>query len=125
MPEYEYRCNNCQRSITLFYKTYADYDAAPHTCPHCQSTDLTRLISRVSVARSEEARLESFADPSAFAGLDSDDPRELGRAMRHMSRELGEDMGEEFGEVIDRLESGESPDSIEESMPDLGSDLTD
>ena len=30
------------------------------------------------------------------------------------------DLGEEFDEVVGRLESGESPESIEESMPDLG-----
>ena len=32
----------------------------------------------------------------------------------------GEDMGDEFNEVVDRLEKGESPESIEQSMPDLG-----
>jgi putative FmdB family regulatory protein len=124
MPEYDYRCNSCQRKVTLFYKTYADYDAATHTCPECQSIDLKRLITRVALARSEESRMESFADPSAFSGLDSDDPRELGRAMRKMGQELGEDLGGEFDEVIDRLESGESPDSIEASLPDPGDDLT-
>jgi len=36
---------------------------------------------------------------------------------------MGEDMGEEFNEVVDRLEKGESPESIEGSMPDLGSEL--
>ena len=36
-----------------------------------------------------------------------------------MSGELGEDMPPEFGEVIDRLEAGQSPEEIEESMPDL------
>ena len=36
-----------------------------------------------------------------------------------MSNEMGEDMGEYFDEVVERLESGESPDSIEKTMPDL------
>ena len=125
MPVYEYRCNGCQREVTLFYKTYAEYDAATHTCPYCQSTDLTRLISRVAVARSEEARLNALADPASFGDLDSDDPRAMGRVMRKMSRELGEDMGPEFDEVVDRLESGESPESIEQSLPDLGDDAFD
>lgn len=125
MPVYEYRCNSCQRQVTLVYKTYADYDEATPTCPHCQSTDLTRLISRVAVARSEGARLEALADPSSFGDLDGDDPRALGRAMRKMSREMGEDLGGEFNEVIDRLESGESPESIEQSLPDLGDDTLD
>jgi putative FmdB family regulatory protein len=122
MPEYDYRCNECGRKVSLFYQTYAEFDAATHTCPHCGSTDLTRLISRVAVAKSEEARMDSLADPSAFAGLDSEDPRELGRAMRKMSRELGEDIPAEFDEVVGRLESGESPESIEKDLPDLGGD---
>ncbi|MDX1416725.1 MAG: hypothetical protein R3293_21165 [Candidatus Promineifilaceae bacterium] len=61
-------------------------------------------------------------DDSSMAGLDEEDPRALGRFMRKMSNEMGEDMGAEFNEVVDRLEKGESPESIEESMPDLGND---
>jgi hypothetical protein len=64
--------------------------------------------------------MDSLMDDSALAGLDEEDPKSIGRFMRKMSREMGEDLGEEFGEVVDRLESGESPESIEESMPDLG-----
>jgi Flp pilus assembly protein TadB len=40
--------------------------------------------------------------------------------MRHMSSEMGEDLGDEFDEVVGRLEAGESPESIEETLPDLG-----
>jgi hypothetical protein len=40
--------------------------------------------------------------------------------MRKMGSELGEETPPEFDEVVGRLESGESPDEIEESMPDLG-----
>ena len=36
-----------------------------------------------------------------------------------MSQEMGEEMPPEFDEVIDRLESGQSPEEIEESMPEL------
>jgi hypothetical protein len=32
---------------------------------------------------------------------------------------MGEDLGEEFGEVVDRLEKGQSPEEIEEAMPEL------
>jgi Flp pilus assembly protein TadB len=40
--------------------------------------------------------------------------------MRKMGNEMGEDLGEEFDEVVDRLEAGEDPESIEQSMPELG-----
>jgi Flp pilus assembly protein TadB len=42
--------------------------------------------------------------------------------MREISREMGEDLGPEFHEVVDRLESGESPESVEKSLPGLGGD---
>jgi len=72
------------------------------------------------VVRSEENRLDSLADPTNFAGLDENDPKSIGRWMRKMGNEMGEDMGSEFTEMVDRLEAGEDPESIEKSMPDLG-----
>jgi hypothetical protein len=56
-------------------------------------------------------------------GLDEDDPKSIARWMRKMGAETGEDMPEEFDEVIDRLERGQSPEDIEEAMPDLAEDL--
>ena len=119
MPVYEFRCLDCRRPARLFM-SFAEYDTADPQCPHCNGRNLRRRIGRVAVAKSEDARLDGMMDDSALAGLDEEDPRSIGRFMRKMSREMGEDMGDEFNEVVDRLESGESPDSIEESMPDLG-----
>jgi exonuclease VII small subunit len=39
--------------------------------------------------------------------------------MRKMSNEMGEDVGPEFSEVVDRLESGQSPEDIEKAIPNL------
>ncbi len=82
-----------------------------------------RLISRVAVVRSEDSHLDDLADPSMLDGLDEDDPKSIARWMRRMSAETGEEMPEEFDEVIDRLESGQSPEEIEQSMPDLAGDM--
>jgi putative FmdB family regulatory protein len=124
VPIYEFRCNACTRKVTLSYPSVADYASATPACIHCGSTDLTRLISRVRVVRSEESRLESMADSGDFAGLD-ENPRSLGRMMRQLGAEMGEDTGPEFEEVVGRLEAGESPEAIEESMPELGGDTGD
>jgi len=122
MPAYDYRCNDCKRRVVLKYKTYADYDAAAPICPNCKSTNLTRLISRVAIAKSESSRMDSF-DDSSMDDLADADPATLGRYMRRMSSEMGEDLGEEFNEVVGRLESGEDPESIESSLPGgLGGD---
>ena len=121
MPDYEYQCANCGKYVKLFF-TYSEFDSAEPACTHCGSTNLNRLISRVGLAKSEESRLDALDPDSMMAGLDEEDPRSMGRFMRKMSEEMGEDLGDEFEEVVGRLESGESPESIEESMPDLGAD---
>jgi hypothetical protein len=64
-----------------------------------------------------------MADPSMLDGLDEQDPKSLARWMRKMSGEVGEEMPPEFDEVIDRLESGQSPEEIEEAMPNLTEDM--
>ncbi len=119
MPYYDYRCQNCERKVRLFL-TYAEYDRAQPECPYCHSAELQRRVSRVALAKSEDARIESLLDDSDLGALDDEDPRALGRFMRKMSREMGEEMGGEFDEVVERLEKGESPEAIEQSMPDLG-----
>ena len=118
MPMYEYRCQTCGRRARLFF-TYAEYDTAQPICPHCHQNAMQRIIGRVAVGKSEEARVDAMADDSLMAGLDEEDPRALGQFMRKMSREMGEDLGDEFHEVVDRLEKGESPETIEASMPEL------
>jgi hypothetical protein len=37
---------------------------------------------------------------------------------------MGEDLPPEFDEVVDRLESGQSPEDIESAIPDLGGDAS-
>jgi putative FmdB family regulatory protein len=122
MPIYEYRCHDCRRRVSLFHRSFAAIPDEP-TCPRCGGTHLTRLISRVAVVRSEDSRMDDLADPSMLDGLDENDPKSLARWMRKMGSEVGEEMPQEFDEVIDRLESGQSPEEIESAMPDLGEDL--
>lgn len=121
MPNYEYRCLNCRKKFEVFM-AYSEYGKRQVACPHCQSENVQRRIGRVRVAHSTESRLEGMADPSSLAGLD-EDPRALGKMMREMSKETGEDMGSEFDEVVGRLEAGQSPEQIEQDLPDLGTGM--
>jgi putative FmdB family regulatory protein len=123
LPIYEYRCNDCGRRVTLFWRSFSEIGETPPRCSFCGGEDLIRLVSRVAVVRSEESRLENLADPSSLAGLDENDPKSMARWMRKMSQEMGEDLGPEFDEVIERLEAGQSPEEVEEAMPDLGGEL--
>ena len=90
MPLYEFRCHDCKRK-SVFSFTYAEYGQAEPTCPHCQSQQLRRLISRVALAKSEDSRLDAMADDSLMAGLDEEDPQST-RAI-HAQNESGNGRG--------------------------------
>jgi putative FmdB family regulatory protein len=124
MPIYEYRCRKCHRRVTILLRSYSDAEALKPKCPHCGHNKLERLISRVAVVKSEEARLDALADDMDLGDLDENDPRSVARWMKKMSGEVGEDLGEEFHEAIDRLESGQSLEEVEKAMPDLGAGHT-
>ena len=117
MPIYQYRCLNCKKRFEAFL-SYSEYGIKQVLCPHCTSNQVQRRIGRVRIAKSEESRMEDLTDTTDLDGLE-EDPRALGRMMRKMSNEMGEDVGPEFNEVVDRLESGQSPEDIEKVIPDL------
>ena len=119
MPIYEYYCGDCRRRVSVFYRTFSAASNETARCPRCESINLRRLVSKVAVLKSEESRLDNMADPSFMAGLENEDPRALAGFMRKMSDEMGEPLDPEMHEVIDRLEKGESPETIEQSMPEL------
>ena len=119
MPAYDYACQNCKNRVSI-RQSYADYGVKPVNCPICGSADLKRLINKVRIAKSEERRADDMDDASFMNDVDENDPRSMARAMRKMGAEMGEDLPPEFNEITDRLESGEDPESIEQSMPELG-----
>lgn len=123
MPIYEYGCYDCRKRISIFWRSFSAVAKETPTCPRCSGTKLKRLVSQVATLRSEESRLENLADPSNLAGLDENDPKSLAKWMKQMSSEVDEDVGPEFNEVIGRLEAGQSPEKIEQDMPDLADNI--
>jgi putative FmdB family regulatory protein len=118
MPTYDFICNDCNQRFDVFL-TYAEYGKKPVTCVHCNSKNVRRRMTKVRIAK----RMDSMADDfSGFEGLE-DDPKAMGQMMRKMGKEMGEEMPPEFDEVVDRLESGQSPEDIEKAIPDLGGDI--
>ena len=115
MPIYEYRCHDCKRRVSIFWRTFSEVEESAPVCPRCKGANLARLVSRVRIVRSEESRFDDLADPSSLPDFDENDPQSLGRWMRKMSAEVGE----ELDEMVGRLEAGESPEEIEKTMPEL------
>ena len=109
MPIYEYRCNKCNKRVSVL--TLRVSEKVDPECDRCGSKNLSRLMSRFAMVKSEDARLEALADPSALSGVDENDPKSMARWMRKMGQELGEDFsGEEFDQMVDEMESGHLPD---------------
>lgn len=110
MPIYEYRCSGCDKLNSVFIRSFALADDAPSPkCSRCGGSDLRKLVSRFSVARSEEARLDSLADMTQYADIDPDDPKSVTRFAKKLGTELGEDLGDDFHEAIEQVESGKEP----------------
>ncbi len=101
MPIYEYLCPNCNGRFQKLVRGFND--PVGLACPRCGSAEVRRAISRVAVLKSEDARAESLADPSMFAGLDEDDPRSIARWAKKLGKELGEEAGEDWGSMVDEM----------------------
>jgi len=75
-------------------------------CRRCGSANLEKLFSRFATPKSEDARLESLADPSAMAGVDENDPQSVARFMKRMGKEMGEDFGDDIDQAIEEEMAG-------------------
>lgn len=121
MPIYEYKCSQCKKRSTILVLNRKDSPALK--CKYCGSTDIQKMISRVRMIKSEEARLESLTDPGNLTGLDENDPVSMAKWMKKMGKEMGEDMaGEEFDQMVDEAaHEAEQTNKGEGSEPsDLG-----
>jgi putative FmdB family regulatory protein len=123
MPIYEYVCFDCRKRVSVFFRSMRAAQEETPRCPDCDGVRIRRLVSRVAVMKSEDRRLDDMADPSLMAGLEQEDPRALARLMRQMSDETGEPLDAEMNEVLNRLESGESPDAIDAALADMEGEM--
>jgi putative FmdB family regulatory protein len=99
VPIYEYECQGCRRRVSVLVRSLAGHTSP--RCPRCGSAELSRLMSRFATVKSEDARLESLADPSQYGDLDENDPKSVGRFMKRMGQEMGEDLGEDLDAAMD------------------------
>ena len=121
MPIYEYLCADCNgrfQKLVAGFSTPADL-----LCPRCGSAQVRKAVSRFAVKQSEEARLESLADPTALGGLDENDPASVARWAKKMGKEMGEDLGDDWDQMVDEMLEEEMSGSAQpggEASDDLG-----
>ena len=122
MPIYEYRCADCQRRQSIFFRSFAAVEEQP-ACPSCGGRRMTRLISRTAQVLSEDTRLETLSDDPRLSDVDERDPRSVARWARRMGKEMGGDeLGEDFDDMVDEMEGG-GPDGGPEESEDVDTDL--
>jgi putative FmdB family regulatory protein len=54
MPIYEFRCRDCQKTFELA-QSIADHETASVHCPHCDGTNVDRLVSHVHAVTSKKS----------------------------------------------------------------------
>ena len=104
MPVYEYACNACRAKVSVFVRSFnSEVNAA---CDKCGSSDLRRLISKVTVLR-PPVNPNDINKQALFDGVDYSNPRSVAQWARNLHEQLGDDMGEEFDDTMQRMERGE------------------
>lgn len=69
-------------------------------CPHCQSTDTQKLVSRFMRGRNEDQRIDDLADRMEIMG-EPDSPTVMRETLKEMGRALDEDMSAEMEEMFE------------------------
>jgi len=116
MPIYEFQCTQCRRNFRKLIGVVAN--TTPLQCPRCNSTELTRQISRFARVRSDDESMDALASEMEAMG-DGDDPKAMRRLMREMGREMGEDLDDDFEQMMDEEANGgaEGSDADNDSPP--------
>ena len=106
MPIYEYKCNKCENTSSIFFRSIKSIDTESVKCQHCASPSLKRLISR-------PGRIQSKGEPSE-GDLRTVDPRKTVENMSRQYDNSGIDPGTGFDEVARQVAAGKSPETLKE-----------
>jgi putative FmdB family regulatory protein len=114
MPIYEYRCKSCRRKVSEYVKGFSGTPEV--ACSFCGSKDLVRLFSTFAMVRGDADIYDDIlSDPELVNRMMANDPK----AMVEWSRKMGGTEGEktpEYQEMIERMERGESMESVASAM---------
>jgi len=104
MPIYEYRCNSCQRKVSLYQR---ELSSSP-SCPYCGNSKLRRIFSTFSMHKTYKDVYEDIlSNRELTEGMMHNEPRALAEWNKRMGG--GEKPPPEYEEITERMERGEWP----------------
>ncbi|MSQ24343.1 MAG: zinc ribbon domain-containing protein [Chloroflexi bacterium] len=110
MPIYEYNCNACGRRAQIFFRSFSAVGEA--RCPHCKSSDLGRVVSRVAYVHSESSYQDFLSDPASFESVDYEDPKAVAQWAQKMGEAAGVDIGPDYQQMMENLGDGAAPEGL-------------
>jgi len=115
MPIYEYQCSECQHRFSVMVRRAGDTVKQP--CPECGCARAERLISPISIGKTEQSVWEASGQPGSTPGADYyRDPRNIGRSTEARFASMGMDVPTPIKEKIKAARQGELPDTIRKDM---------
>jgi putative FmdB family regulatory protein len=114
MPIYEYRCKGCRRKVQVYVKGFSGKPEV--VCSFCGGKELDRLFSTFAMVRGDSDIYDDIlSDSSLVNRMMANDPKALVEWSRKMGGTEGEDTPE-YQEMIERMERGESVESVAADM---------
>jgi putative FmdB family regulatory protein len=87
MPVYEYQCESCNHRYSALMRIEESEEVCP--CPQCGNEEVRKIISSVSVLRSDSQKAEDRQ--KALPQVDPTNPQEVAKYFRDHGSRFGED----------------------------------
>ena len=94
VPLYEYRCNTCKEISSVL--VYSWSETQEPDCGHCGSSDVQRLISKLSFRPSWGRSLNWAPSAETTSDIDEDSPASIDAYMGRIKKEMGGQTTPEF-----------------------------
>lgn len=114
MPQYDFRCKSCSREFTLNYTSMKAYADSTPICLHCESRDLARLITSISV-KNPSRDYTNMSSQEMLSVFDSGDSRQVGEMFQQIGGTSPE-LGAQYHDATQKLLAGESMDKVERGL---------
>lgn len=106
MPIYEYRCKSCNRTSSIFFRSFNSTEEP--VCSHCNGKEMDRLISRVAIIKNSLQRIEEYDSREHLRMLDDPrDPAAIRSWAKRIDKEMGDELGSSFKEMAEQFSAGD------------------